>query len=67
MLLGGNRYPVYLSRFILVLFRFQEFLEFFLDELHEDVNRVGSKPYIEIPDYDFRPDAEVWSKAEGDV
>jgi hypothetical protein len=28
----------------------QEFLEFLLDELHEDINRVQVKPYVETPD-----------------
>lgn len=28
----------------------QEFLDFLLDELHEDVNRVKTKPYVEFPD-----------------
>ncbi|RKP28142.1 hypothetical protein SYNPS1DRAFT_11648 [Syncephalis pseudoplumigaleata] len=37
----------------------QEFLAFLLDGLHEDLNRVRVKPYIEIPDADGRPDEEV--------
>ncbi|KAJ1950677.1 hypothetical protein FBU59_000566 [Linderina macrospora] len=36
-----------------------EFLAFLLDGLHEDLNRILSKPYIEVPDADGRPDAEV--------
>lgn len=28
----------------------QEFLAYFLDGLHEDLNRVSSKPYVEMPD-----------------
>ncbi|KAG2194502.1 hypothetical protein INT47_005775 [Mucor saturninus] len=30
----------------------QEFLSFLLDGLHEDLNRILKKPYIEIPDFD---------------
>lgn len=30
----------------------QEFLSFLLDGLHEDLNRVLEKPYMEIPDFD---------------
>lgn len=30
-----------------------------LDGLHEDLNRVKSKPYIEAKDADDRPDKEV--------
>ncbi|KAI9487251.1 MAG: hypothetical protein EXX96DRAFT_615041 [Benjaminiella poitrasii] len=30
----------------------QELLSFLLDGLHEDLNRVKEKPYIEIPDFD---------------
>ncbi len=37
----------------------QEFLEFLLDELHEDVNLVQVKPYIEEKDSNGRTDAEV--------
>ncbi|KAI9173105.1 hypothetical protein H9P43_007236 [Blastocladiella emersonii ATCC 22665] len=37
----------------------QELLGFLLDGLHEDLNRVRSKPYIEAKDDDGRPDAEV--------
>jgi ubiquitin carboxyl-terminal hydrolase 4/11/15 len=37
----------------------QEFIAFLLDGLHEDLNRVRVKPYIEIPDADDRPDNEV--------
>ncbi|KAJ2156060.1 hypothetical protein GGF46_005435 [Coemansia sp. RSA 552] len=36
-----------------------EFLAFLLDGLHEDLNRIVHKPYIEVPDADGRPDAEV--------
>ncbi|PKI64379.1 hypothetical protein CRG98_015239 [Punica granatum] len=37
----------------------QELLAFLLDGLHEDLNRVKKKPYIEIKDSDGRPDKEV--------
>lgn len=34
----------------------QELLAFLLDGLHEDLNRVRKKPYIELKDADGRPD-----------
>lgn len=34
-------------------------LAFLLDGLHEDLNRVKQKPYIEMKDSDGRPDEEV--------
>ncbi|GAA0183390.1 cysteine protease [Lithospermum erythrorhizon] len=37
----------------------QELLAFLLDGLHEDLNRVKKKPYIESKDFDDRPDSEV--------
>ncbi|KAH6792580.1 ubiquitin-specific protease 9 [Perilla frutescens var. hirtella] len=37
----------------------QELLAFLLDGLHEDLNRVRQKPYIETKDYDGQPDEEV--------
>ncbi|KAI6696549.1 hypothetical protein NL676_016668 [Syzygium grande] len=37
----------------------QEFLAFLLDGLHEDLNRVKQKPYIEMKDAADRPDEEV--------
>ncbi|KAL5766085.1 hypothetical protein ACOSP7_016702 [Xanthoceras sorbifolium] len=37
----------------------QELLAFLLDGLHEDLNRVKRKPYIEMKDSDGRPDEEV--------
>ncbi|CAN6718410.1 unnamed protein product [Malus baccata var. baccata] len=37
----------------------QELLAFLLDGLHEDLNRVKNKPYIETKDSDGRPDDEV--------
>uniref|UniRef100_A0A8C4Q8A1 ubiquitinyl hydrolase 1 n=1 Tax=Eptatretus burgeri TaxID=7764 RepID=A0A8C4Q8A1_EPTBU len=33
----------------------QEFLDILIDNLHEDLNRVQHKPYIEAPDADGRP------------
>lgn len=37
----------------------QELLAFLLDGLHEDLNRVHEKPYVELKDSDGRPDFEV--------
>ncbi|KAL5808588.1 hypothetical protein ACOSQ3_029279 [Xanthoceras sorbifolium] len=37
----------------------QEFLAFLLDGLHEDLNRVKCKPYIEAKDAEGRPQEEV--------
>ncbi|EGV94931.1 Ubiquitin carboxyl-terminal hydrolase 32 [Cricetulus griseus] len=37
----------------------QELLAFLLDGLHEDLNRVHEKPYVELKDSDGRPDWEV--------
>ncbi|KAJ4847032.1 hypothetical protein Tsubulata_018065 [Turnera subulata] len=37
----------------------QELLAFLLDGLHEDLNRVKQKPYIEMKDSNGRPDDEV--------
>ncbi|XP_052208779.1 ubiquitin carboxyl-terminal hydrolase 8 isoform X2 [Diospyros lotus] len=37
----------------------QELLAFLLDGLHEDLNRVKSKPYAEVKDGDGRSDEEV--------
>lgn len=36
-----------------------EFLVFLMDGLHEDLNRVKNKPYIELKDAGGRPD-KVW-------
>ncbi|KAJ1738053.1 hypothetical protein LPJ79_005803 [Coemansia sp. RSA 1821] len=36
-----------------------EFLAFLLDGMHEDLNRIIKKPYIEVPDANGRPDAEI--------
>ncbi|XP_068173192.1 ubiquitin carboxyl-terminal hydrolase 32 isoform X2 [Antennarius striatus] len=41
----------------------QELLAFLLDGLHEDLNRVHEKPYVELKDSDGRPDWEVASEA----
>nr|XP_058960785.1 ubiquitin carboxyl-terminal hydrolase 4-like isoform X1 [Pocillopora verrucosa] len=37
----------------------QELLAFLLDGLHEDLNRVKKKPYVELKDADGRPDGVV--------
>ncbi|KAI8927686.1 hypothetical protein BC831DRAFT_159468 [Entophlyctis helioformis] len=38
----------------------QEFLNFLLDAIHEDVNRILHKPSVEIPDFDSStPDAHI--------
>ena len=37
----------------------QELLSFLLSGLSEDLNRIETKPYIEAPDSDGRPDAEL--------
>ncbi|CAF0809558.1 unnamed protein product [Adineta steineri] len=37
----------------------QEFLSFLIDGLHEDLNRVHNKPYVELKDSDDRPDEDV--------
>jgi ubiquitin carboxyl-terminal hydrolase 4/11/15 len=37
----------------------QELLAFLLDGLHEDLNRIIKKPYIELPDFDGMKDAEI--------
>ncbi|KAK7791794.1 hypothetical protein R5R35_008811 [Gryllus longicercus] len=41
----------------------QELLTFLLDGLHEDLNKIKRKPYIEIKDSDGRPDEVVASEA----
>jgi ubiquitin carboxyl-terminal hydrolase 4/11/15 len=43
----------------------QELLSALLDRLHEDVNRVVSKPYIELKESDGRPDSIVADEAWG--
>lgn len=37
----------------------QELLAFLLDGLHEDLNRVHDKPYLELKDSECRPDVAV--------
>lgn len=34
----------------------QELMAFLLDGLHEDLNRIKKKPYVELKDADDRPD-----------
>jgi len=34
----------------------QELMAFLLDGLHEDLNRIHNKPYVEIKEADNRPD-----------
>ena len=47
------------SHSVLFFWKFtQELLAFLLDGLHEDLNRVKKKPYIEAKDADDRPDDE---------
>jgi len=41
----------------------QELLAFLLDGLHEDLNRVLNKPYVEKQDYAGEPDAELAATA----
>ncbi|XP_033095827.1 ubiquitin carboxyl-terminal hydrolase 4-like [Anneissia japonica] len=41
----------------------QELLGFLLDGLHEDLNRIKKKPYIELKEGDGRPDQEVSKEA----
>lgn len=41
----------------------QEFMASLLDFLHEDINKVSKKPYIETPDHNGRPDSEVAAEA----
>ncbi|XP_064012715.1 ubiquitin carboxyl-terminal hydrolase 4 isoform X2 [Pogoniulus pusillus] len=41
----------------------QELLAFLLDGLHEDLNRVKKKPYLELKDANGRPDLEVAKEA----
>lgn len=37
----------------------QQFLNYFLDKLHEDLNTVKNKPYVENIESDGRPDSIV--------
>ncbi|XP_065195075.1 ubiquitin carboxyl-terminal hydrolase 4-like [Sycon ciliatum] len=41
----------------------QELLAFLLDGLHEDLNRIRKKPYVELSDSDGRNDEEVATEA----
>ncbi|KAG9334936.1 hypothetical protein JZ751_006258 [Albula glossodonta] len=41
----------------------QELLAFLLDGLHEDLNRIRKKPYIQLKDADGRPDQVVADEA----
>ncbi|KAK3578660.1 hypothetical protein CHS0354_002964 [Potamilus streckersoni] len=41
----------------------QELMAFLLDGLHEDLNRIRKKPYVEMKDADGRPDQLVASEA----
>ncbi|GAB6033494.1 Ubiquitin carboxyl-terminal hydrolase 15 [Chamberlinius hualienensis] len=41
----------------------QELMAFLLDGLHEDLNRIKKKPYIELKDADGRPDESVADEA----
>lgn len=36
-----------------------ELFNYLVDTLHEDLNRVIEKPYVEQKDSDYRPDKEV--------
>ena len=38
-----------------------EFIDYLLDLIHEDLNRVKKKPYTEMPDSDGKPD-DILSK-----
>ncbi|KAI9267871.1 hypothetical protein BY458DRAFT_437110 [Sporodiniella umbellata] len=37
----------------------QELLAFLLDGLHEDLNRILKKPYVELPDFEGKEDKEI--------
>ncbi|KAF7729447.1 CSN-associated deubiquitinating enzyme Ubp12 [Apophysomyces ossiformis] len=41
----------------------QELLSFLLDGLHEDLNRILKKPYIELPDFEDVQDEEIAEKS----
>lgn len=41
----------------------QELLGYLLDGMHEDLNRIKKKPYVELKDSDGRPDADVANEA----
>lgn len=72
----GGRYSYVIPRnFKMVVGRFapqfsgyqqqdsQELLTFLLDGLHEDLNRVKKKPYVEMSDCDDREDSEIAREA----
>lgn len=40
-----------------------ELINYLLDGLHEDLNRVKEKPYVETKDYDGRPDKIIAREA----
>jgi ubiquitin carboxyl-terminal hydrolase 4/11/15 len=40
-----------------------ELINYLLDLLHEDLNRVKVKPYVETKDFDNRPDSVVAAEA----
>lgn len=58
-LILGNQCILYLLMYDMLAHCFQEMLAFLLDGLHEDLNKVKRKPYIEAKDSDGRPDDEV--------
>ena len=41
----------------------QELLQSLLDGLHEDLNRILKKPYVQVPDMDHLPDHEIAEKS----
>ncbi|KAI9095548.1 hypothetical protein DFS34DRAFT_626379 [Phlyctochytrium arcticum] len=41
----------------------QELLGFLVDGLHEDLNRIKNKPYVEAPDLDGQPEEVIAAKA----
>lgn len=43
----------------------QEFLSILLDLLHEDLNQIECKPFIELNDSDGRPDSVVAKEVSG--
>ncbi|PVV02083.1 hypothetical protein BB560_003475 [Smittium megazygosporum] len=59
-----RQFKVTIGRFLTQFAGYQqqdapEFLSLFLDGLHEDLNRILKKPYIELQDSGERPDFEV--------
>lgn len=51
--------PLHCLQYVCFHLSQQELLAFLLDGLHEDLNRVKCKPYMEAKDGDGRPDEEV--------